>query len=582
VATSAGEVEVKLTLNAGDFKQALGDSTKGVNQFSQAIDVLGRQLLTVFSFAAVSSFFKDSMAAYGENQVAVVKLTNAMQNQGIATEENISRVEAYAEALAQSTGISKVAIIDSQAFLTTFGLQGQKMDQATLAALNMSKAMGIDLHSATLLLGKAFDGVTGSLARYGIIIDKNLDPTQRFQAVLDQINARFGGVALAVADTYTGRIAKMGEAFRALQVQVGEFLAGSGGGVVAMMTNLIKIETNAFTAINNATTALGGFGNVMKVVGIELLRIVMDSVTKILNVMIDMMPRLPLMGNAIDSLHKHVNDLNTSLNNEINQWQVSAQAAMQSSAKKVTSIQNTKAAHVDYLTTASMMEKDIALWQTNRTLMDAKEFQDSLAVKHSGFDKFASAFTLSSDNMWLQAGKSAKQVTDAFAKGMAEVIVKGKDFHDTMVAIWQDIEMQVIEYIIKMITKELILLALESATGTLGMGSGGGMGGAPSVFSGFDQAFASGGVISEPSVIVGLQSGSRTLAGEAGPEMVSPMNGGDGSGKGGNITINISGQLIEGNAASWRQLVNQQIIPAIRRYSMSNPTGPFNRTRGVV
>lgn len=578
MATSAGEVEVKLTLNASDFKRMLSDSTQGVNQFSQSLGTLERQLLTVFSFAAIANFFKSSLNAYGENQVALVKLTNAMQNQGIATEDNIHAAEAYAAALAQSTGVSKVAIIDSEALLTTFGLQGSKMEQATVAALNMSKAMGVDLHTATLLLGKAFDGVTGTLARYGIIIDKNLDPSQRFQAVLDQINSRFGGVALAVADTYTGRIAKMGEAFRELQVQIGQLL-GSSGGLTSWLTALIKNATDIIGTINDATTKLGSFTSVIKATVLEMLRDVVNIMMSVLSVMVDLMSKIPLMGTAFDNLKAHVNGLNKSLNDEISGWQATALMSHVATAQKIADIKHLTGAHTVFVHGIQDMDDKMDAWQENRRAKDFEEYQKDLKEKKDGFDKFAQAFELTTNNMWLAAGQSAKQISDAFAKGMAEVIVKSKDFHDMMISIWQDIEMQVIEYILKMIAKELILLALETATGTLGMGGGG------SPMGVFNMgAFAEGGIISEPSIITGLRSGNQVLAGEQGPEAVVPLGSNSGGMSGGNVavTINIQGQFLEADQSKWRQMVNQQIIPAIRQFTMSSPNGPFNRTRGVT
>lgn len=111
----------------------------------------------------------------------------------------------------------------------------------------------------------------------------------------------------------------------------------------------------------------------------------------------------------------------------------------------------------------------------------------------------------------------------------------------------------------------------------------------------------SGGILHEPTLMVGTESGEVGLAGEDGsPEALvsfremglSPAQGrsrllGTGNyngAKGGadGITINITGSFIEGDPAKWQRLIREQIVPQIRRYTMVNPLGPFARRRGAA
>jgi hypothetical protein len=111
---------------------------------------------------------------------------------------------------------------------------------------------------------------------------------------------------------------------------------------------------------------------------------------------------------------------------------------------------------------------------------------------------------------------------------------------------------------------------------------------------------ASGGVIAEPSIITGMRSGKSFVAGEAGNEAVVPLKemthaGSNrqmdmrgfgslaGSGGGGmSVTVNISGQFIEGDQSKWQSLIKNKIVPEIRRWTQSNPNGPFERKRGSL
>ncbi len=578
MATSAGEVEVKLTLNADDFRKALGQGSTDLTSFNSVLKGLATTLAATFSFGAIAGFFKSSIEAYAENQLAVTRLTAALNNQGIASDKLLKHLTGMATELQTLTGVQDEAIINAQTLLTTFGIQGETLDRVTKATLDLSAATGIDLQRAALLLGKAYEGQTSSLSRYGVVVNQHIPLQERFAAVMDQVNFRFGGAAAAQAETYTGRLNIMKASFNDLQEQIGAFLAGPAGGFMTWLQHTITLESSSLKSITEASAALGGFGNVLKVVGIELLRMVVDAMTSIMQLMINMIPRLPLIGTQIDRLKQHVSDLNKTINDEINKWQQSTQVAMEASKKKVEAVS---------LQTKQIVEiAVIGDGLINQSMKDRLAEETKLRSKHAEEAKaahieFIEGFVTRESDMWKEATDLASTFTKGVGDGFAKMVIEGKNFTDSMKDLFKNMAEQMISYVIQIIAKLLVLLALESATGT---GPAGGS---------FMRAFATGGMITEPSVMVGLRTGSRTIVGEQGPEMVSPMNGGTqggsadmGSGGGGSnspsITINISGQFVEGDQNSWNRLLREKIIPQIRRFTMSSPTGPFNRTRGVV
>lgn len=109
----------------------------------------------------------------------------------------------------------------------------------------------------------------------------------------------------------------------------------------------------------------------------------------------------------------------------------------------------------------------------------------------------------------------------------------------------------------------------------------------------------SGGVLGEPSLIMGMKSGGMAIAGEDGPEAlvsfrddlgITPAQGrarltgstpaGVGAGAGGGISINISGQFLEATPGKWQRMFRSQLLPEIRRYTGISPVSPFIRRRG--
>lgn len=176
------------------------------------------------TFGRVIDFMMDSLRAFSESEVAVNRLNTALKNQGTFSKAYSDSLVKMASDLQRVTTFSDEAVLETQALLTTFGLAGKELENTTKAALDLSTGLGVDLKTATLLLGKAWTGETSTLSRYWLKISDTLDPAQKFAAALEQINSRFGGSAEAAVNTYAGRIANLTNKFDDLQEKIGKEL----------------------------------------------------------------------------------------------------------------------------------------------------------------------------------------------------------------------------------------------------------------------------------------------------------------------------------------------------------------------
>lgn len=174
-------------------------------------------------FHGMVSFVRDSVQAYSEQESATKRMTTALQAQGRATPEIIQSYAAMATQFQKTTVNSDELINEMQALLVEVGDVGpDKMQRALTAATDLAAGLGVDLRTATMLVGKAFEGHTETLARYGIVIDQTRLKTEGVTAVLDAIQARFGGQAQAEVDTYAGKVKQLGNAWNELEETVGE------------------------------------------------------------------------------------------------------------------------------------------------------------------------------------------------------------------------------------------------------------------------------------------------------------------------------------------------------------------------
>lgn len=165
-----------------------------------------------------------SLNAFAEEEKEINKLSIALKNQGITLNSATKDIQSYASEIQKTTAFSDTAVIQQASLLTSFGLIGDQMKSASAAARDLSAGLGIDLHTATLLVGKAFQGETGTLARYGIKVQEGKDAAETFSNVLGSLNSRFGGQASAQLDTYLGKVENLKNRFGELAEKLGQEL----------------------------------------------------------------------------------------------------------------------------------------------------------------------------------------------------------------------------------------------------------------------------------------------------------------------------------------------------------------------
>ena len=233
MAVRLAEIFVEVSAKTARLQKGLQTASASMQRFGKRVE--GISTTTKASFAAIGVAGIAGLGlvaqAAGVQEAAVAKLTQSLKNAGDATTEAVEEQLAYASALQATTTFGDEVIIENQALLASFGLTGQALKDATKAALDLSVAQGIDLKASVQLVGKAFLGETGSLSRYGIIIDQNIPKTEKFEAVLAVLNTRFGGAAEADRQTFIGQT-------KALKGLIGDLAEQIGEALIPILTRL--------------------------------------------------------------------------------------------------------------------------------------------------------------------------------------------------------------------------------------------------------------------------------------------------------------------------------------------------------
>jgi len=158
-----------------------------------------------------------------------------LKSTGGAANVTAGRITSMSESLMKLSGIDDEAIQSGQNLLLTFtkirnetGKGNNIFDQATLAMTNLSVAMGKDLSSSAILVGKALNdpvkGV-GALSRAGVQFTASQKDTIKAlvesgnvmgaqKMILKELETQFGGSAKAAGQTLPGQLNILKETFR--------------------------------------------------------------------------------------------------------------------------------------------------------------------------------------------------------------------------------------------------------------------------------------------------------------------------------------------------------------------------------
>jgi hypothetical protein len=217
------KLEVIITGDASSLEKALGKTEKQGRSFAKTMGkagVAGAVVGLGFAVKAGISEFLDAQKVMAQTE-AVLKST------GGAAKVTADEVSSLAESLMKKSGVDDEAIQSGENMLLTFtkirnevGAGNDIFNQATTATLDLSVAMGKDMQSSAILVGKALnDPIKGmsALSKAGIQFTAEQKETIKAMVasgnqmgaqklILKELETQFGGSAEAAGKTFSGQM----------------------------------------------------------------------------------------------------------------------------------------------------------------------------------------------------------------------------------------------------------------------------------------------------------------------------------------------------------------------------------------
>jgi phage-related minor tail protein len=295
---------------------------KGVKQAESGLDKLSSGVVGLAKIGAAAAA---ATAAVGvawvvnsAKQLMEIEKLNAQTNAAIestggAAGRSLEQINKLNASLEKLTGVEAEVIQEAQNMLLTFTqIKGDQFDAATEAALNLSVALGKDMQSSAMLVGKALNDPIGgisALSRAGIQFTEDqkatiaslveLGDTAGAQTIiLEELEKQFGGSAEAFGETTAGMMAK----FQNELGELGESIAaGLMPAVDAMLPQLIAFvdEMQANPEFKAFVDELSqSFGDMLP----KLMPVLENFTTMLMSVLPGINPLLEILGGLLGTV----------------------------------------------------------------------------------------------------------------------------------------------------------------------------------------------------------------------------------------------------------------------------------------
>lgn len=221
----------------------LNTGERAAQQFGASITSIFSGVAAAITGAAIAKAIFDfgvaSVEAASESEDAWAKWNATQRAAGDTIRVTNAELEKLASSLQATTKFEDEAVVNAASLLSIYeNLNSEAFPRTIELAADMASLFGTDLEGAAKQLGRALDdpvaGMT-QLRRAGVVLDDSVKELVKSLAesgdrigaqnlLFEQLEKRFDGVAEAMGETFSGRIAKVNNQFGELKETLGRFI----------------------------------------------------------------------------------------------------------------------------------------------------------------------------------------------------------------------------------------------------------------------------------------------------------------------------------------------------------------------
>lgn len=288
---SLGTAYATIEIDSSGVKDGMNNAkksvTSGLKNIGESMASVGKS--TMLLTAPLLAFGAAAVTAFAESEKVTAQLDAVLKSTGQTAGVTRDMALDLAAGFQQVTMFEDDAVLSGENMLLTFTNIGKDVfPEATKTMLDMSQALGQDLQSSAIQLGKALNdpinGIT-ALQRVGVTFTdsqkatieqmvKMGDVAGAQKIILAELQREFGGSAVAAGQTFAGQLV-------ILQNKLGDVMETIGGALVPILQDMLAKITpiidavaqwitknpELVTQIGMAVVAAFAFGAILTVVG---------------------------------------------------------------------------------------------------------------------------------------------------------------------------------------------------------------------------------------------------------------------------------------------------------------------------
>jgi hypothetical protein len=212
-----------------EMKQEFRDAGGGMQGFFAVL--FGSGAKVAMWGAAVAGGFAvagKALSEFMQKQVEVAKLDAILAQNGLLTDKYREKLQRLSEAMEDQTAISSNEFLRAATNLTKFGADSSNIDRYMEAVKNLAGFLEGGVSEAAFLFGKAMQGSTEMLGRYGIKVDETLSQTEKLESIMRQAAEKGGGLLESRVETITGKWDLFKEAVGQVLFGLGALISATG------------------------------------------------------------------------------------------------------------------------------------------------------------------------------------------------------------------------------------------------------------------------------------------------------------------------------------------------------------------
>jgi hypothetical protein len=205
-------LKLNLLADTTDFASGIKKASGQTDSFGNNVATSMKKIGKAAAIAGVAvgglaiKFGVDAVKAYNDDEKGQRRLAIALKNTTGATKKQVAGVEKFISKTSLATGVVDDKLRPAFQKLVSSTKDVGKAQELMNLALDVSAATGKDVEVTAMALAKGYSGNNASLGRLGLGLDKATLKSKDFSTVQEKLSGIVAGQASAAADTFSGKL----------------------------------------------------------------------------------------------------------------------------------------------------------------------------------------------------------------------------------------------------------------------------------------------------------------------------------------------------------------------------------------